>query len=62
MGNFGKEQTIAVVSQETLTSVSGAPPPRFTPLKSFEPRQSRSAAQSDGCLFLCVAVQYGPSL
>lgn len=38
------------------------PPPCFAPSKSFQSRQGRSVAQSDGCLFFCLAVQYGPSL
>lgn len=62
MGNFGQGQTIRAVAQETLTSLCSKPPPRFAPSKSFQSRQGRSVAQSDGCLFFCLAVQYGPSL
>lgn len=70
MRNSGQGQTIRVVSQETLTSLCREPlrppqlppPPCFAPSKSFQSRQGRSVAQSDGCLSFCEAVQYGPSL
>lgn len=64
-GNFEQEQTITLVSQETLTS------PCITPhmhtllcavKASFQSRQGRSEAQSDGCLFFCLSVQYAPLL
>lgn len=62
MGNFGQGQTIRVVAQETLTSLCSTPAPQpcFTPSKSFQSRQGRSVAQSDGCLFFCLGLQYGP--